>query len=679
MRIQRQSNPDRPQDGPRRSVPAPASVAVQRVLSSGGQVTPRQTLALQRMAGNTAVVQRLANGNDQEQHQHSGQCGHTPAVQRSTVPDVVNSPGQPFDGPLRTEMESRFGADLSHLRVHTDAAAQRSATEIQAEAYTSGNHMVFTPSGIRKPMVVAHEIAHTFDQARGAVPGTDQGNGLKLSSPDDSGERSAEAKAREVMGRPLAPQAAAPASEQPTSHGQTAVQRAATVPGTSGGGAARGTGEAMSIQRAPSQYGDAMDLDDDYRGRSPRHPVMEISPGSHRRSTSSRPGRSPSVGPRRPAHAYDYQDDAMDLDDDPRGRSARHPVMEIGPGSHRSTSSRPRRSSSVGPRASAYSYDYQDDPMDHDGIPIVEPRSGRSAGPRRPGEPRLGVGPRLGPRDPHGRPTSNWAAVPPSARDQLLAIGQRVISEVKRSIKHGAANQMASVGAAGGQLHHMLDATRNPVHRQPVNDPRERLGQDAAAAEAVGVGNCGEHAATAFCLLNKERLPAGVSIWFVSHPAPVDHAFVAVGRPNNPGDIVIIDAWQGTKPVLARDFGHFPFLNRRTGKLTKNAHEFKPNGKDYLRIGRQTVDVGALHDTMDMTAPAVDPNSFRGVPGMYHMRMPDPPAYEREPRPVMVRRPTGGPPPRLHESREPARDRLRRREPSASMRRGLSDWFDGRN
>ncbi len=227
MRIQRQSNPDRTQDGPRQPVPAPVSAAVQRVLASGGQMTPQQTLALQRMAGNTAVAQRLVNGNDQEQHQHSGQCGHTPAVQRSTVPDVVNSPGQPFDGPLRTEMETRFGADLSHLRVHTDAAAQRSATEIQAEAYTSGNHMVFTPASIRNPMVVAHEIAHTFDQARGSVPGTDQGNGLKMSSPDDSGERSAEAKAREVMGRPVQ----APGTVQRNT-GHVSAQAPAPAPAT---------------------------------------------------------------------------------------------------------------------------------------------------------------------------------------------------------------------------------------------------------------------------------------------------------------------------------------------------------------------------------------------------------------------------------------------------------------
>ena len=40
-------------------------------------------------------------------------------------------------------MEGRFGHDFGQVRVHTDGPAAASASTIQAEAYTVGNHVVF--------------------------------------------------------------------------------------------------------------------------------------------------------------------------------------------------------------------------------------------------------------------------------------------------------------------------------------------------------------------------------------------------------------------------------------------------------------------------------------------------------------------------------------------------------
>ncbi|MCY7338307.1 MAG: DUF4157 domain-containing protein [Chamaesiphon sp.] len=40
-------------------------------------------------------------------------------------------------------MGQRFGHDFSHVRVHTDAAAARSAQEVTANAYTVGHNIVF--------------------------------------------------------------------------------------------------------------------------------------------------------------------------------------------------------------------------------------------------------------------------------------------------------------------------------------------------------------------------------------------------------------------------------------------------------------------------------------------------------------------------------------------------------
>ncbi|HEX9335465.1 MAG TPA: DUF4157 domain-containing protein, partial [Pseudonocardiaceae bacterium] len=86
-------------------------------------------LTLQRTAGNAAVVRALA------------------AVQRSAVHDVLRGGGRPLETGKRADMEARLGADFSGVRVHTDAAAQRSAAELGARAYTSGHHIVIGRGG----------------------------------------------------------------------------------------------------------------------------------------------------------------------------------------------------------------------------------------------------------------------------------------------------------------------------------------------------------------------------------------------------------------------------------------------------------------------------------------------------------------------------------------------------
>lgn len=177
--------------------------AVQRALAVRAPITAAQARALQGLAGNAAVVQRLAQDQERQQGHNTGcgdGCGHTPSVQRSAVSDVISTPGQRFDGPMRKEAESVYGVDLSHLRTHTDATARLSAQGIGAEAYTSGNHMVF--DGAMTHSKVLHEVAHTFQQAAGQVSGNDNGDGLKVSDPNSPEER--QAAAMENAGAPTA-------------------------------------------------------------------------------------------------------------------------------------------------------------------------------------------------------------------------------------------------------------------------------------------------------------------------------------------------------------------------------------------------------------------------------------------------------------------------------------------
>ncbi|HEY1704245.1 MAG TPA: DUF4157 domain-containing protein [Trebonia sp.] len=222
-------------------------------------------------------------------------------------------------------------------------------------------------------------------------------------------------------------------------------------------------------------------------------------------------------------------------------------------------------------------------------------------------------------------------------RTRALQIGNGVLSGTNRRIRYGSQNQIRSIVAYGPTINESLSAVRG-VTRYPVGSFQQRLGQDAAAAEAVGVGNCGEHAAMAFCLLNREHLPQGSVIYYVdlnlghdedpNHPIAsyTDHVFVAFGNPSDPENMVVVDAWQGNaRAQLASDF-NFPFLVRGPNGLqvTPRARAFHPDGTDYLAAGRHSIDVESLESRMDTSGSgSVDPESLRGAPGIYQHDMPE--------------------------------------------------------
>jgi hypothetical protein len=117
------------------------------------------------------------------------------------VHDVLRSPGKPMDASSRAFFESRFGRDLSGVRLHIDAKAAASARAVDALAYTVGTDVVFgtghyaphTPTGRQ---LLAHELAHVIQQSNAAYP---SGGPLRISEPSDPSERQADSVARDVM------------------------------------------------------------------------------------------------------------------------------------------------------------------------------------------------------------------------------------------------------------------------------------------------------------------------------------------------------------------------------------------------------------------------------------------------------------------------------------------------
>jgi len=116
--------------------------------------------------------------HDEAQLQQINPAGLNPAATQSTteiafapasVHEVLNSAGQFLDERTRVFFESRFGYDFSGVRVHTGVAAENSARDINARAYTVGQHVVlgagqFAPATSEGQRLVAHELSHIVQQ-----------------------------------------------------------------------------------------------------------------------------------------------------------------------------------------------------------------------------------------------------------------------------------------------------------------------------------------------------------------------------------------------------------------------------------------------------------------------------------------------------------------------------------
>jgi hypothetical protein len=195
-------------------------------------------LALQGTIGNAAVVQMLraaGHPSAQDRHRHGAGCGHEqaedrPSVQRSAVRDVLRSAGRPLDSTVRSDMESRLGADFSDVRVHNDAAARASAAEVGARAYTSGHHVVIGDGGADRH-TLAHELTHVIQQRSGPVDGTEAPGGIRVSDPSDRFEQEAAANAERVMADPVPAPTAAPVEAAAPAVAPAAVQRQSETEG----------------------------------------------------------------------------------------------------------------------------------------------------------------------------------------------------------------------------------------------------------------------------------------------------------------------------------------------------------------------------------------------------------------------------------------------------------------
>jgi len=182
----------------------------------GIPATPQKSAKARCSCGRPVVAdgECAACGGKRAALQRSGAGGTSVGAVPPVVPEVLRSPGRPLDPETQHDMESRFGSDFSHVRLHTDAKAAESARAVNALAYTVGRDIVFD-SGRYAPQrragraLLAHELTHVLQQRSGPYP-----DPLSVARPGGALEHEAHQNARAVgLGaRPLPHRAHAPES-----------------------------------------------------------------------------------------------------------------------------------------------------------------------------------------------------------------------------------------------------------------------------------------------------------------------------------------------------------------------------------------------------------------------------------------------------------------------------------
>lgn len=159
---------------------------------------PAAALAAPILAAGNAAVARLV-GRAGEGSQGAGPLdpGIAAAIQGA------QGGGSPLGESVGADMGSRFGADFSNVRIHTDAAADTLSRSVSATAFTAGSDIFFSrgsyaPGSAAGAELLAHELTHVVQHSSGSAGGAG-GGGDRVSHPDDAAEVQARNVARSML------------------------------------------------------------------------------------------------------------------------------------------------------------------------------------------------------------------------------------------------------------------------------------------------------------------------------------------------------------------------------------------------------------------------------------------------------------------------------------------------
>lgn len=106
----------------------------------------------------------------------------------STLKSTKGS-GNFLGGKMKTEMEQKFGADFSKVKIHTNNVSSKMNNELGAQAFTNGNDIYFNsgkfnPTSKDGKHLLAHELTHTLQQNGATI----KKQGADLKSPRFRGD-----------------------------------------------------------------------------------------------------------------------------------------------------------------------------------------------------------------------------------------------------------------------------------------------------------------------------------------------------------------------------------------------------------------------------------------------------------------------------------------------------------
>jgi hypothetical protein len=147
-------------------------VAEEVIQSKPLTITP----LIQREAGDSRTEEDNA-GEEEDTTVHAKEAaGPSPALGAGLEARIMGlkGGGQPLDPATRGFMEPRFGHDFSRVRVHSGATAEQSAREVNANAYTVGQDIVFgagqfAPGTRNGRGLLAHELTHVVQHGAGSL------------------------------------------------------------------------------------------------------------------------------------------------------------------------------------------------------------------------------------------------------------------------------------------------------------------------------------------------------------------------------------------------------------------------------------------------------------------------------------------------------------------------------
>lgn len=105
--------------------------------------------------------------------------------------------GSPLPANVRQQLEAGLNVNLEHVRVHTDADADKLVKSVNAIAFTTGKDIFFSggsfePNTKTGYELIAHEVTHTIQQSQGLVsPGIDISSSLEAAAQSKGAELAA--------------------------------------------------------------------------------------------------------------------------------------------------------------------------------------------------------------------------------------------------------------------------------------------------------------------------------------------------------------------------------------------------------------------------------------------------------------------------------------------------------